>query len=90
MSAKTGGKGTYLHTPNVFHCQFFNSGGKPHKFINKLKMAACTSFNVNYVPDGSYMTLPNSPKTAYEIGMGFQELDPILDEDYTVEDEIGY
>ena len=88
-SAKTGG-GSYLTTPNVFHCQFFNGGGKPHKFINKLKMAACTSFNVNYVPDGSYMTLPNSAMTAYEIGMGFQELDPILDEDYTAEDEIGY
>ena len=53
-------------------------------------MAACTSFNVNYVPDGSYMTLPNSAMTAYEIGMGFQELDPVLDEDYEDNDEIGY
>ena len=89
MAAKTGG-GTYLQTPNVFHCQFFNGSGKEHEYIGKLKMAACTSFNVNYVPDGSYMTLPNSAMTAYEIGMGFQELDPVLDEDYEDNDEIGY
>tara|TARA_B100000131_G_scaffold280613_1_gene286668 strand:- start:944 stop:1069 length:126 start_codon:yes stop_codon:yes gene_type:complete len=28
------------------------------------------------------MTLPNSSMTAYEISMGFQELDPIIDQDY--------
>ncbi len=90
MSAKSGG-GLYLATPNVFHVQFFNGSGKEHKFIGKLKMAACTGFNVNYVPDGTYMTLPNSAMTAYEIGMGFQEMEPILDEDYsTSDDEIGY
>ena len=90
MSAKTGGKGTYLHTPNVFQVKFFNGSGNEHKFIGKLKMAACTGFNVNYVPDGSYMTLPNSAMTAYEMGMSFQELDPVLDEDYGANDEIGY
>ena len=89
MSAKTGG-GVYLQTPNVFQVKFFNGSGNEHKFIGKLKMAACTGFNVNYVPDGTYMTLPNSAMTAYEMGMSFQELDPVLDEDYTVEDEIGY
>ena len=89
MSAKTGG-GPYLMTPNVFQVKFFNGSGNEHKFIGKLKMAACTGFNVNYVPDGSYMTLPNSAMTAYEMGMSFQELDPVLDEDYGANDEIGY
>ena len=89
MSAKTGG-GVYLQTPNVFQVKFFNGSGNEHKFIGKLKMAACTGFNVNYVPDGTYMTLPNSAMTAYEMGMSFQELDPVLDEDYGANDEIGY
>ena len=88
MAAKSGG--VYLKSPNVFQVKFLNGKGNEHKYIGKLKMAACTGFNVNYVPDGTYMTLPNSAMTAYEMGMSFQELDPVLDEDYGANDEIGY
>ena len=47
-----------------------------------MKVAALASVGVNYVPDGTYMTLPNASMTAYEITLNFQELDPILDTDY--------
>ena len=47
-----------------------------------MKRTALTGFGVNYVPDGTYMTLPNSSMTAYEISLTMQELDPIFDEDY--------
>ena len=91
MSVKTGDTGLYLSSPHVFHVQFKDQFGKDHKFINKLKKTAMTGFNVNYVPDGTYMTLPNSAMTAYEIAMSFQELDPIYDEDYgDGYDEIGF
>ena len=48
-----------------------------------MKRTAITGFTVNYVPDGTYMTLPNKSMTAYEIRMSMQELDPIFDQDYT-------
>ena len=47
-----------------------------------MKRSALTTFNVNYVPDGTYMTLPNKSMTAYEISLTLQELDPIYDDDY--------
>ena len=83
MSAKQSvGSGLYLDTPNVFDVSF-HAGSKEHPFIFKMKRTAITGFTVNYVPDGTYMTLPNKSMTAYEIGMSLQELDPIFDQDYT-------
>ena len=96
MSVKeSSGGGLFLSTPNVFGVQFFNSEGRPHPFLNRLKKCALTSFGVNYVPDGTYMTLPNSSMTTYELALSFQELDPIYDTDYTKLDndqdlEIGF
>ena len=83
MSAKqSAGSALYLDTPNVFDVSF-HAGSKEHPFIFKMKRTAITGFTVNYVPDGTYMTLPNKSMTAYEIGMSMQELDPIFDQDYT-------
>ena len=83
MSAKQSvGSALYLDTPNVFDVTF-HAGSKEHPFIFKMKRTAITGFTVNYVPDGTYMTLPNKSMTAYEIGMSMQELDPIFDQDYT-------
>lgn len=91
MSVKeSGGSGLFLDAPNVFDVCFHNGMGAQHKFIHKLKRCAMPNFAVNYVPDGSYMTLPNSAMTAYEISMSFQEMDPIFDSDYGSSDEIGY
>lgn len=96
MSVKeaTGG-GLFLATPNVFGVDFFNDKGLHHPFLNRLKKCALTSFAVNYVPDGTYMTLPDSAMTTYELALSFQELDPIYDSDYTKLDndqdlEIGF
>ncbi len=82
MSAKQSvGSALYLDTPNVFDVSF-HAGSREHPFIFKMKRSAITGFTVNYVPDGTYMTLPNKSMTAYEIGMSMQELDPIFDQDY--------
>jgi len=83
MSAKqSAGSGLYLDTPNIFDV-CFHAGRKAHPFLFKMKRTAITGFTVNYVPDGTYMTLPNKSMTAYEIQMSMQELDPIFDQDYT-------
>lgn len=82
MSVKrSSGESIYLDSPNIF-LPSFHAGGKEHPFLYKMKRTALTGFGVNYVPDGTYMTLPNSSMTAYEIRLDMQELDPIFDEDY--------
>jgi len=82
MSVKrSSGESIYLDSPNIF-LPSFHAGGKEHPFLYKMKRTALTGFGVNYVPDGTYMTLPNSSMTAYEITLSMQELDPIFDEDY--------
>ena len=83
MSVKSSPGHLYMKSPNVFQVKFFHGSGKEHTFVNKLKMCAMTGFGVNYVPDGTYMTLPDSSMTAYEITMSLQEMDPVLDQDYT-------
>ena len=82
MSIKENPTNLFLSAPNVFQPRFYNKDGQQHTFINTIKKCACTSFTVNYVPDNTFMTLPNSSMTAYEIGMSFQEMDPIIDQDY--------
>ncbi len=89
VQESTGG-GTFLVSPNVFHVQFFNDKGAEHPFIGKLKKAACTGFTVNYVPDGTYMTLPDSSMTAYEIGISLMELEPIYESDYDEASTVGF
>ena len=82
MSVKrSSGESIYLDSPNIFQPSF-HAGSKEHPFLYKMKRTALTGFGVNYVPDGTYMTLPNSSMTAYEIRLDMQELDPIFDEDY--------
>ena len=85
----------FLAAPNIFQPRFYNRDGNQHTFINTIKKCALTNFGVNYAPDNTYMTLPDSSMTAYQITMQFMELDPILDTDYTeldnnTDDVIGF
>ena len=85
----------FLSAPNIFQPRFYNRDGNQHTFLNTIKKCALTSFGVNYVPDGTYMTLPDSSMTAYDITMQFQEMDPITDSDYSeldnnADDVIGF
>lgn len=85
----------FLSAPNIFQPRFYNRDGNQHTFINTIKKCALTNFGVNYVPDGTYMTLPDSSMTAYDITMQFQEMDPITDSDYSeldnnTDDVIGF
>ena len=40
------------------------------------------SFNVNYTPDGAYMTYKDGSPVAYNISLGFKEMEPVYDIDY--------
>lgn len=74
--------GLFLQTPNVFKLKYIFANGDQHPFLNNIKTCALTSFTVDYTPDGSYMTYDDGSMTSYQIGMQFNELDPIYSNDY--------
>jgi len=88
----------FLQVPSVFKIEYIyyggKSGGTEHPFMNKIKPCALTALNVDYTPDGSYMTYGSKDKinsnykgsgsmTSYGLSLQFSELEPIYS------DEIG-
>ena len=67
----------FLESPNVFKLKYIFKSGGQHPFLNKIKLCALQSFNVQYTPDGSYMTYDDGSMTSYTCSMTFQELNPI-------------
>lgn len=82
MAVKKRSAGLFLETPNIFDLKYIYSGGGEHPFLNKIKRCALTNFNVEYTPDGSYMTYKDGSMTSYTVSMQFSELTPIYEEDY--------
>ena len=71
----------FLMTPNVFKLKYIYKNGLPHPYLNKIKTCALTSFNVDYTPDGSYMTYDDGSMTSYNVSMSFGELNPIYEDE---------
>ena len=101
MSVKTSSSNVFLKAPNIFliRYQTFNTSGEEiiHPSINIIKECALLSCDVQYTPDGTYMTYedPFRTMTSYQLTLSFGELDPIYDNDYTELDNdqdqvIGY
>lgn len=85
----------FLQTPHIFKIEYlYNNDGKTqiqHPYLNKIKHCALTSFNVNYTPEGSYMTYDGGSLPSYEIAMSFGELQPIYANDYNEDsNDMGY
>ena len=93
MSVKTSSSNVFLQAPNTFDIQYqtFNTDGNliDHPSINFIKTCALTSCDVQYTPDGTYMTYedPYRTLTSYQLTLNFGELDPIFDDDYTELDD---
>jgi hypothetical protein len=89
MSVKTSSSNVFLKAPNTFDIQYqtYNTDGNliDHPSINFIKTCALTSCDVQYTPDGTYMTYedPYRTLTSYQLTLNFSELDPIFDDDYT-------
>lgn len=73
----------FLGVPSIYELRYiFNSDETgDHPFLNKIKPCALTGFNVNYTPDGSYMTYQDGSMTSYAVDMQFDEIEPIYNED---------
>ena len=72
----------FLKTPNVFKLKYCYMNRDNHPFLNKIKTCALSSFTVDYTPDGSYSTYDDGSMTSYNVGMTFNELNPIYEDDY--------
>ena len=71
----------FLESPNVFKLKYIFKNGGQHPFLNKIKLCALQSFNVQYTPDGSYMTYDDGSMTSYTASMTFQELNPVYSDE---------
>ena len=81
MAPKRRGK-VFLSVPAVYKIKYvYNSERDDHPFLNKIKPCALSGFNVQYAPDGSYMTYEDGSMTAYNVSMTFKELEPIYNDD---------
>ena len=92
MAPKKGKKGKlFLESPNVFKLKYFFKNGEEHPFLNKIKKCALQSCTVQYTPDGSYMTYDDGSMTAYELSLGFKELNPIYAEEIEIDsNDMGF
>tara|TARA_Y100001935_G_C17308268_1_gene513882 strand:+ start:458 stop:1942 length:1485 start_codon:yes stop_codon:yes gene_type:complete len=87
MAVRRSASNMFLLTPNIFTLEYiYNStggnAGQTHPYLNMFKPMAMTSFNVNYTPDGTYMTYGDGSLTQYDVQMSFGEIEPIFADDY--------
>jgi hypothetical protein len=73
----------FLGVPSIYELRYIYNSDETsdHPFLNKIKPCALTAFNVNYTPDGSYMTYQDGSMTSYTVDMQFDEIEPIYNED---------
>lgn len=96
MSVKRSAASLLLKAPHTFAIQYLTSkDGKAvaHPYLNRFKECALTSCNVDYTPDGTYMTYdgPEKSMTAYRLSLTFQELEPLFDDEYGLDDDnVGF
>lgn len=93
MSARKGnsgaaGAGLFLTAPSVFKIQYM-SGSKPHPYLNKFKICALQNLSLNFTSSNTYTTYADGTPVHMQLGLQFQELTPIYNEDYAAENETG-
>ena len=88
MSVKRSANSLLLKAPHTFAISYLTPGDngqmKIHPYLNKFKECALTNCNVDYTPDGTYMTYGGAEKsmTSYRMSLTFAELEPIFDDEY--------
>jgi hypothetical protein len=94
MAIQTTDTDIFLKSPNVFDIRYQSEDGKAHRSLPQIKRSALIRCDVNYVPDGSYMTFADAtqgfPMTCYDLSLGFSEISPLTAEDYDTSDDIGF
>ncbi len=84
MAPQTTASSLFLKAPNTYKLEFISPrSNREHRFLPKIKECALESFDVNYTPNGSYMTYENSSMVTYEVTFNFKEIEPIYNNDYS-------
>ena len=73
----------FLKSPHTFLIQYLHRGEGENPFMGRVKECALQSISVNYTPEGNYATFPDGAMTSYELTLGFGELEPIFNSDYS-------
>lgn len=84
MSVKTTSSSVFLKSPHVFDIKY-QTDNRDHPSINRIKRCALIGCDVDYTPDGTYMTFNDEARTmtSYGLSLRFSELEPIYDSDYS-------
>ena len=91
MAVKKSESNLFLKAPNTWRLAYKRPNDGTHPYLNLFKECAMTSFTVDYTPDGNYATFEDGVMTSYNITCGFNELEPIFENDYSSGfDSIGY
>ncbi len=85
----------FLRAPNTFLIKYLGKnddeeGSNLKNALNKIKECALVGFDVNYTPQGSYMTFEDGSMVSYIITLSFKELVPLYDKDYENDHPIGF
>ena len=91
MAPKRRKAAIFLNVPAVFKIKYLMRGTTEHPFLNKIKPCAMVGFDVDYTPDGSYMTYGDGSMTSYKVRMNLAEIEPIYNDDIELDSQnMGY
>ena len=87
MAAKANDQsGFFLQSPDLFKIKYM-SGKNDHPFLNRFKVCALTNMTVNYTGSNTYSTYDDGTPVHLQLGLNFNEINPIYANEYT--DELG-
>lgn len=91
MSVRKANSEVFLKAPCIFNISYLTGVGL-HQSLNQIKECALIGCDVDYTPDGTYMTFNDKDKTmtSYQLSLRFSELTPIYNTDYEDGHPIGY
>ena len=77
----------FLKAPHTFKLEYIKKTTRDsqevHPYLNRFKECALSSCTVQYTPDGNYNTYSDGVMTSYSMQLGFNELEPIFNDDYS-------
>jgi len=81
----------FLKSPHTFRLNY-ERRAREHRGLNKFKECALVNCGVEYTPDGNYASYEDGVMTSYRMTLGFNELEPIFNNDYNefTNGEIGF
>jgi len=79
-SAGSSVQSRFVTYPYMMKLQYMH-GSKPHEFLHQFKPCVLTGMDVQYTPNGTYSTLPNTSPTSTVMTLTFKEIRMIYRED---------